>query len=70
MYTNFGYILSIHSQDMERNPNSDVNQEPLLCCEFAKMTMYNYNIDLVNDIAYTKVVLNLSICAQDIEKKI
>ena len=55
---------------MEQKPNSGVNQGPLLCCEFAKTTMNNYNIDLVNDIAYTKFVLNLSICAQDIEKKI
>ena len=26
VYTKFGKILSIHSQDMEQKPNSDVNQ--------------------------------------------
>ena len=36
VYTNFGLILSIRSQDIERKPNSDVNQGPLLCCQFAK----------------------------------
>ena len=28
MHTKFGRILSIHSQDIERNRNSDVNQGP------------------------------------------
>ena len=28
VYTNFGLILSIHSQDIEQKPNSDVNQGP------------------------------------------
>ena len=28
MHTKFGPILSIHSQDIERNRNSDVNQGP------------------------------------------
>ena len=27
-YTKFGFILSIHSQDMRQKPNSDVNQGP------------------------------------------
>ena len=36
VYTNFGLILSILSQDIEQKPNSDVNQGPLLCCKFAK----------------------------------
>ena len=34
-----------------------------------KITIYNNNIDLVNDNAYTKFGLNLSICSQDIEQK-
>ena len=28
VYTNFGYILSIGSQDIERKRNSDINQGP------------------------------------------
>ena len=28
MHTKFGQILSIHSQDIERKRNSDVNQGP------------------------------------------
>ena len=28
VYTKFGYILSIGSQDIERKRNSDINQEP------------------------------------------
>ena len=36
VHTKFGQILSIHSQDIERKPNSDVNQGPLLCQNVAK----------------------------------
>ena len=36
VFTNFGLILSIRSQDIEQKTNSDVNQGPLLCCKFAK----------------------------------
>ena len=28
VYTKFGLILSIHSQDIEKKPNSDINQGP------------------------------------------
>ena len=28
MYIKFGYILFFYSQDMERKPNSDINQGP------------------------------------------
>ena len=35
MHTKFGPILSIHSQDIERKRNSDVNQGPLLRQNFA-----------------------------------
>ena len=34
--TKFGQILSIRSQDIEQKQNSDVNQGPLLCQNFAK----------------------------------
>ena len=36
VHTKFGWILSIHSQDIERKRNSDVNQGPLLHQNFAK----------------------------------
>ena len=34
-----------------------------------KMTLYNPNVDLVNDNVYTKFGLIPSICSQDIEQK-
>ena len=36
VYTKLYLILSIPSQDIEQKSNSDVNQEPYLCCKFAK----------------------------------
>ena len=36
VFTKFGLILSIRSQDIEQQPNSDVDQGPKLCCESAK----------------------------------
>ena len=36
VYTKFGYILSIHSQDIEQKPISDVNEGLQLRCNFAK----------------------------------
>ena len=36
VYTKFGFNLFILSRDIEQKPNSDINQGPLLCCEFAK----------------------------------
>ena len=42
VYTKFGLILSIRSQDIEQKPNSDVNQGPLLCCKFAKNNDLQY----------------------------
>ena len=36
VFTKFGLILSIRSQDIEQKPNSDVNQGPFLCCKFVK----------------------------------
>ena len=36
VYTKFGKNLSIGSQDIERKPNSYINQGPQLCCKFAK----------------------------------
>ena len=71
MCLKFGLILSFRSQDITQKPNSDVNQGPQLCCKFAKKTtIYNTNVDLVNDNVYTKFGLNLSIRFQDIEQKL
>ena len=42
VFTKFGLILSIRSQDIEQKPNSDVNQEPYLCCKFAKNNNLQY----------------------------
>ena len=42
VFTRFGLILSIRSQDIEQKPNSDVNQWPLLCCKFAKDNNLQY----------------------------
>ena len=36
VYTQFGQILSIHSQDIELKQNSDTNQGPFLHRNFAK----------------------------------
>ena len=42
VFTKFGLILSICSQDIEQKTNSDVNQGPLLCCKFAKNNDLQY----------------------------
>ena len=39
VYTNFGLILSIRSQDIEQKPNFDINQ---LSCQFAKNNNFLY----------------------------
>ena len=36
VYTKFGRTLSIHSQDIEQKPISDINQGLKLCCKYAK----------------------------------
>ena len=38
VYTKFGLILSIYSQDIKQKVSSDINQGPLLCCKFVQMT--------------------------------
>ena len=43
-----------------------MNQGPKLCCKFAKKkTIYNTNVDLVNDDEHTKFGLILSISSQE-----
>ena len=42
VYTNFGLILSIRSQNIEQKPNFDFNQGQQLCCQFAKNNDLQY----------------------------
>ena len=44
VYTKFGLILSIPSQDIELKPNSDINQGPSICCKFAKNKDLQYQL--------------------------
>ena len=57
------FILKIWSKNLIlesiKGPNSVAN--------LRKTTIYNTNVDLVNDDVYTKFGLILSICSQDIE---
>ena len=62
VYTNFGLILSIRSQDIEQKPNSVAN--------LRKTTIYDTKVDLVDDNVFTKFGLNRSILFQDIEQKL
>ena len=39
VYTNFGLILSIRSQDIEQKPNFDINQTLLPICEKQQFTI-------------------------------
>ena len=41
-HTKFGLNLSIRSQDIEQQPNSDVNQGQKLYCKFAKNNDLHY----------------------------
>ena len=55
VHTKFGQILSICSQDIEWKQNSDVNQGPLLCQNFAiNDSCNNPKLDLVNVDVHTK----------------
>ena len=70
VYTKFGLILSISSQDIEKKKqiltsikgrNSVAN--------LRKTKIYDTNLDLVTDNVYTNFGLILSIRSQDIEQK-
>ena len=62
VYTKFGQILSIHSQDIEWKQTSDINDVTLL------QMLDNPNLDLVNINVYTNFGIVHS-CSQDIEWK-
>ena len=67
VYTKFGQILSIHSQDMEQNQILESIKGRNFVANLQKTTIYSTNVDLVNDDVYTKFGLILSIRSQDIE---
>ena len=59
VYTNFGLILSIRSQDIKQKPNFDDKGRNSLA-NLRKTTIYNTKVDLVNDNVFTKFGLNRS----------
>ena len=69
LYTKFGVILSIGSQDIERKRNSDINQRHNSVANLQNLTLYNQNLDIINVNVYTKFGLILSIGSQDIKRK-
>ena len=70
MLTKFGLILSIRSQDIEQNQIQMSIKGRNSVANMRKTTIYNTNVDLVNDNVYTKFGLNRSIRFQDIEQKL
>ena len=64
-YIQFGEILSICSQDIERTQNFGLNQGPQLWYKCAKIMCNNPKLDLVNMNANIKFGEILSICSQD-----
>ena len=82
VYTNFGLILSIRSQDIKQKQNFDVNQTEHFSFQtteskwgnslanLRKTTIYNTKVDLVDDNVFTKFGLNRSIRFKDIEQKL
>ena len=70
VYTKFGLIMSIRSQDMSKNQFLTSIKGRNSFANLRKTMIYNTNIDLVNDKVYTKFGLNQSIRFQDIEQKL
>ena len=70
VYTNFGLILSIRSQDIEQNQILASIKGRNSLANLRKTTIYYTKVDLVNDNVYTKFGLNRSIPFQDIEQKL
>ena len=46
--------MSIHSQDVEQTPNSDINKYRNSVANLRKVACNKPNVDLFNDIVYTK----------------
>ena len=70
MFTKFGLILSIRSQDIEQKQILMSIKGRNSVANLRKTMIYNTNVDLVSDNGYTKFGLNRSICFQDIEQKL
>ena len=70
VFTKFGLILSIRSQDMSKNQILMSIKGRNSVANLRKTIIYNTNVDLVNDNVYTKFCLNRSIRFQDIEQKL
>ena len=69
MYIKFGQILSICSQDIERNEILTSFKGRNSVTNVQKNTVNNLNLDLVNMNVYTKFGKILYFCSQDIERK-
>ena len=70
MFTKFGLILSIRSQDIEQKQILISIKGRNSVANLRKTMINNTNVDLVNDSVYTKLGLNRSIRFQDIEQKL
>ena len=70
VFTKFGLILSIRSQDIENKTNLTSIKGRNSVANLRKTMIYNTNVDIVNDNVYTKFGLNLSIRFRDIEQKL
>ena len=68
VYTNFGLILSIRSQDIEQILTSIKGRNSV--ANLRETTIYNTKVDLVYDNVFTKFGLNRSIRFQDIEQNL
>ena len=70
VFTKFGLILSIRSQDIEQSQILTSIKGRNSVANLRKTIIYDTNVDLVNDNVYTKFGLNRSIRFQDIVQKL
>ena len=70
VYTNFGLILSIRSQDIKQNQILTSIKGRNSLANLQKTTIYDTKVDLVDDNVFTKFGLNRSIRFNDIEQKL
>ena len=70
LFTTFGVILSIRSQDIEQKQNFVSIKDRNSLANLRKTTIYNTKVDLVVDNVFTKFGLNRSIRFKDIEQKL
>ena len=70
VYTNFGLMLSVRSQDIKQKPNLMLIKGRNSLANLRKTTIYNTKGDLVDDNVFKKFGLNRSIRFRDIEQKL